>query len=371
MDLEQYTLEDIEDFMQTEEYEQLDELSKQTLGRYVLRNHEKSASLAREKADNDDAQSKAMSIDYGSNREASKHMKPVRDALHDAGKKIQHKTYQRQMGMYRAVKKLTKEGTEPCLALIQAIEESKASDITAIFDKIMAQKLSEAIEDKKVEIAESIFVSQEDQELMEDYEQLDELSKQTLATYIGRASQEVKHAGRSAGLHSSLFHMNGNDNDKKFRDDSLKHANKRIIGINKAARKLTKEDLDAMSLEELDDLIENADQLDEVSGKLLGPYIQKARADRQKKYDNEKELDRHPKVKEILDKKRELYDRREYTKSGDNKHQKTINKLRAKEPEVKKKLDPNYPKSGIQGANKRGRGIEAAIKKLTQGKLSD
>lgn len=136
-----------------EDFEQLDELSKQTLGRYVLRNHEKSASLAREKADNDDAQSKAMSIDYGSNREASKHMKPVRDALHDAGRKIQHKTSKRQIGMYRAVRNLTKEQVEDFLQSeeFQALDELSKSTLGSYVKKAsadMATRYGSEVDDR-------------------------------------------------------------------------------------------------------------------------------------------------------------------------------------------------------------------------------
>ena len=106
--VDRLTKESIESFMQTEEFEQLDELSKNALSRYVMRNHEKSMELARHKAENDDAQSKAMSLDYGSNREASKHMAPVRDALHREGKKISNKISRRQFGMYRAARNLSK-----------------------------------------------------------------------------------------------------------------------------------------------------------------------------------------------------------------------------------------------------------------------
>lgn len=323
-----------------EDYEQLDELSKKTLGSYVLSNMANTANLHKAKGENDTAKQKAMDLDYGSNREASKHMEPVRSALNKSGKEIDRKLSKRQFGAYRAVRNLTKEQVEEFLQ-------------------------------------------------SEEFQALDELSKDTLGRYVKKAALDrVKRTKREHELdtkNDQLSNAMHNIDDKEARDAihvarskvwKQKEANddkheKRRDGINRAIKRLTKEDLDVMSLEELDDLIENADQLDEVSGKLLGSYIQKARADRQAKYQNERDLDAHPKIKAIKDKRSDYYNRREYNKHGDSKYRKQIDALHTKESDTKKKLDPKWPMSGTRGANKRGRGIEAAVKKLTQGKLTD
>lgn len=356
-----------------ENIDQLDELSKATLGSY----------LKKAKASHKDANSKERRA-----------LRDFNVALKDGEKSnierreqelVRHGSLaqKRADGIFDAKKRLTKESTEMYTDLIQAIEESNAKDIAAIFEKAMAEKLQGIFDDSKAAIVESVF---------EDADQLDELSKTTLGSYVKKANRSAIDAAHALGdkkakadeidrFTNRLDGVGGSNYREKMKDDAgvnFSHQNKdhekmskRHRGITNAVKRLTKEDLESMTEEEMDSLIENLDQLDEVSGKLLGSYIQKARADRQKKYDNENELNQHPKVKKILDKRRELYNRREYTKSGDSIHRKTIDKLRAKEPEVKKKLDPNYPKSGIQGANKRGRGIEAAIKKLTQGKLTN
>lgn len=79
--------------------------------------------------------------------------------------------------------------------LIEAIEQGDAATISVLFDKIMAEKLAEAIQERKIEIAESLFVdsevSQFEQELEEAFEQLDELSKSTLGSYVKKASADM------------------------------------------------------------------------------------------------------------------------------------------------------------------------------------
>lgn len=111
------------------------------------------------------------------------------------------------------------------------------------------------------------------------------------------------------------------------------------------------------------------EQVDEVSGELLGRYIQKARGDISKKVAHSKELDADPKAQALAAKRSELYKRGEYDKRGNSKHQTAISKTRDDENKRKKKLDPNYPKSVYTG--KRNTGIDTAIKKLRHGNLSN
>jgi hypothetical protein len=116
---------------------------------------------------------------------------------------------------------------------------------------------------------------------------------------------------------------------------------------------------------------EDFEQLDEISGKVLGSYIQKARADVSAKYQHQRDVEAHPSVKKQSDKISDYYSRKEYTKSGDSKYRKQIDKAREDKYKAMNKIDPNIHKTGSQGAAKRSRGIEKAIKKLTSGKLTN
>lgn len=136
----------------------------------------------------------------------------------------------------------------------------------------------------------------------------------------------------------------------------------------KMSEELTLEDYDVEELEEFI-LSEEFEELDEVSGKLLGNYIQKARADASARYAHGKELDNDPKVKKISAKITDYYNRKEYTKSGASKHANAIAKAHDARDAAKKKIDPNYPKS-VSG-NKRLRGVDKAISKLQHGKLTN
>lgn len=75
--------------------------------------------------------------------------------------------------------------------LIDSIEQGNASGVFAVFDKIMAEKLATAIEEKKEEVVAGIF----EDTLKEEYEQLDELSKETLGKYVKKANlNTIDHA---------------------------------------------------------------------------------------------------------------------------------------------------------------------------------
>lgn len=88
----------------------------------------------------------------------------------------------------------------------------------------------------------------------ESVEQIDELSKKTLGSYVKKAADSVQANTRQANT--------GDDYD--LRHKSLLKTNKRISGIGSAVRKLTKE---------------SVEQIDELSKKTLGSYVKKATSD--------------------------------------------------------------------------------------------
>lgn len=118
-----------------------------------------------------------------------------------------------------------------------------------------------------------------------------------------------------------------------------------------------------------DDVQEDVEQVDEISGAKLGAYIQAAHKDKKKRINHGRELSAHPSVKKITDKRSEYYARKEYDSRGRSKHQNAINNTYEKEGKAKEKLDPNYLKTTNHG--KRSRGIEKALNKLSSGKLSE
>jgi hypothetical protein len=107
-----------------------------------------------------------------------------------------------------------------------------------------------------------------------DEEQLDELSKKTLGSYVKKASDKLSSHG--INMVGSL--------ERGDIENSAYHGRKihtRQKGIAKAVNKLTKEDLEDFSIEELEDFMmsEDYEQLDELSKKTLGSYVKKATSD--------------------------------------------------------------------------------------------
>jgi hypothetical protein len=93
------------------------------------------------------------------------------------------------------------------------------------------------------------------EDLVENYEQLDELSKNTLASYVKKSADKAMMHSFDAGANAK--HGIGSPEFKKHSEKGIK----RYSGILKATRKLTKEE---------------TEQLDELSKSTLGSYVKKA-----------------------------------------------------------------------------------------------
>jgi hypothetical protein len=241
--------------------EQIDEISKATMGRYINKAKD--------------------SIDTASYRQGHK------EAHGSSSKPLEKKLTKRHKGISTAVSKLTKEESEQIDELSKATMGSyikKAADrmstqgVTAGL-KIAADEKSKknfdtiAKRQKGIDTAVS-KLTKEEQDFVDslndaDIGQIDELSKKTLGSYVKRAADQKDKLKRDAEAASQLGHdMRKLDNNEAGAQKMFQHAGKQIrksvnrtIGLNKAVDKLTKEEVE---------------QIDELSKKTLGSYIKKA-----------------------------------------------------------------------------------------------
>ena len=95
LNLEDYSLEELKEFMVSEEFEQLDELSKTTLGSYV------------NKASGDATKSAAGSTSFAFRSTAAKNPR-VKDAAAKISDEEETRKQKRLAGVGKAVQKLTK-----------------------------------------------------------------------------------------------------------------------------------------------------------------------------------------------------------------------------------------------------------------------
>jgi len=221
-DLDQYSFDDLLEFIQTEEYSQLDELSKKTLGSYI------------KKASSNAVTSRGLSKDFNHNADHNVDGNP--EGNRTAANMFNKKANKRLQGISKATDKLTKESVD---------------------------ELSEYGFDELLEFLVS-----------EEYNQLDELSKQTLGKYIKRAATDLDAKSFTSGHQFGLGYKNAGASAEE-------RAYRRKKGIHKATDKITKEDLDQYELGDLIEFIETEEysQLDELSKKTLGSYIKKASHD--------------------------------------------------------------------------------------------
>ena len=122
--------------------------------------------------------------------------------------------------------------------LIDAIASGSALDIESAFEDTMAEKVSFQIEAKRLQIAQTMFTTEE---VDLDEEQIDELSKSTLGSYTKKAALSAVKSG---------VKMVRDMSDGSDSQDGEKTMAKRFKGINRATDKLTKEEVEEQSEQE-------------------------------------------------------------------------------------------------------------------------
>ena len=223
----------------TKEETQIDELSKATLGSYI-----KKASGAEKPKNVMDPKNVPLTkiAAYQGDSETGHFGKRFNQKTYDKAERL-HKN--RSQGITRAADKLAKEEVEQVDEISKAmagryINKAKNSiDLTAWRQgykeagagspsKHMEKKLSKR--HKGIETAVKKLTKEES-------EQIDELSKKTLGSYVNKAAERIGTKGVSAGLRIAA--------DEKS-SGNFKDMGKRQKGISRAVNKLTKEDIDAV-----------------------------------------------------------------------------------------------------------------------------
>ena len=201
-----------------ENFEQLDELSKKTLGSYIKKASDKVFSVSM------GAGHALGGRDYSGDKEGQR-----KERIYNKGF---DKSYKRTNSIKRAADKLTKESVDT-EALIASIVNSKPSEFMSGFESVMFDKITDLINGKKDELASTLFKEPE----IKESEDIQELSKKTLGSYINKAAGDgIDHAERFG------YKTGKKDSIAGSGDGDFKKAFKRITGIKQAVKKLTKED---------------------------------------------------------------------------------------------------------------------------------
>jgi len=143
---------------------------------------------------------------------------------------------------------------------IDELAAGNASGAKDILNDMLSARAFEALEGRKVEIAQNIFNGsvQEEQLNLEDYsleeleefmvseefEQLDELSKSTLGSYVNKASKDAVKSSSASTNWARTSDRARNPRVKvaadQYSDEEEAREKKRLTGIGKAVKKLTK-----------------------------------------------------------------------------------------------------------------------------------
>jgi hypothetical protein len=276
--LEDYSFEEIEYFMQTEEYEQLDEISKKTLGSYVKKSHTQSSQNSHYIGmGNNDPETRGKAI-----RSMNKRTKGIRKAVDRLTKEEVEQIeemfpgtpeYEKKYGkapqdMKKGEKKKTTQGEmektgkgvvhrRKFSEMVESYTEGGVKGLfktlaeeptSAEFDAQLADAKQRAAGTKKQpevskpavqavqneEYELNFFTPEEIEEFMqtEEYEQLDELSKELLGRYKEKANKSAENKYRDSKTYATMA--------KNVERD----ANNRNMNVMKASKKLAKEGIE-------------------------------------------------------------------------------------------------------------------------------
>jgi hypothetical protein len=237
-DIEDYSVEELEDFMMSEEFEQLDELSRKTLGSYVKK-ATTNAIISGEALGKGEKWSKSGQIaskrEKGIGKAVDKITKEEVEELDELSKKTLgsyvNKAHDQLMKHTASVNFKSGRGDSDALSYTH---EPRTARKTANRTKGVATAIGKltkeefTLEDYSVEELEDFMMSEE-------FEQLDELSKKTLGSYVKKATSDVGLAGFVKGTT-----VNDHSRSKDYEDAAAMNK-KRKVGIAKAVDKLTKE----------------------------------------------------------------------------------------------------------------------------------
>jgi hypothetical protein len=264
------------DALRKEEAEELDELSKDTMRSYMdkasdARGHRKlatkkvdnrysgvqkaSAKLAKEEVEQVDEISKAMAGRYVKKAAASIDLTAWRQGHKEAGagnpsKQLEKKLSKRHKGIETAVKKLTKEDSE------QIDEAGKQHiEVTHVTGQKSKKPVSGDNAFKALNHYKSLSTTKSARIVSEDAEQIDELSKKTLGSYVKKASgaERPKNPMNPKSVPITTIAAYQGDSEtghfgKRFNQGTYDKAERlrknRETGIKTAVNKLTKEEIE-------------------------------------------------------------------------------------------------------------------------------
>ena len=294
--IEDYSLEEIQDYMVSEDFEQLDELSKKTLGAYATK---AAHQFADNKTQAQQEYDRGVSMQlHGLGNDKMRDDFAKKNFANSKG--YMDKSIKRRRGLEKAIGKLTKESVELVENDLHTLfkHEKAAGYHPSTGESHYARKVGNKIHvaahdddnghytatfhinskgggdyegnpnSEHKSKAEAIAAVNKRAGVKEEVEPIDELSKGTLSSYVNKAAQSARIHGIMQGDFNSKSKNARKPGTKqswsKMKSDAQNTGWKRQDGIKTAVSKLAKEEVE---------------EIDELSKGTLGSYVNKASKD--------------------------------------------------------------------------------------------
>ena len=132
--------------------------------------------------------------------------------------------------------------------IIDSVASGKALEAKESLNSLLSARAFEALDAKKIELAQALFstkdqIENEEEISKEEVEQIDELSKKTLGSYVSKATDSLSKNRFSLGSSIGATHEKGGADNRldKFKSDPrLRKGENRSQGIKRAVSSLTK-----------------------------------------------------------------------------------------------------------------------------------
>ena len=258
---------------QKEEVDQIDELSTKTLEKY--KNAARADAYDADTVDDDPRfRKRAKGIKTATKKIRSNFVKGVDEAFEQiseaprVGMDYTHASEKSKFDSGHRAKLLNPEGRTSYLSQ-KSYKTAKHAKEAAKFYHSVAHLPMQTVDNKMSQYNKAYDAKHK---MSEEVEQIDELSKATLGSYVKKATNQAFSRGYSGGAMTVRGDMNRDSEEEKAGEKNVHKAIKRVSGVTKAVNKLTQEEQDFV------DSLNDADieQIDELSDTTLKSYAKKA-----------------------------------------------------------------------------------------------
>jgi len=153
------------------------------------------------------------------------------------------------------------EDFSPIADVITLVANDQHAEATGLVNDLLGARVMDSLQDRKETIAQSLFAPSADS--LQEEEQLDELSKATLGSYIQSRTHDLRSSGAAQGARGQW--PKGTKDKAEAISIAKKEGDKIQAGMKLAARKMMKEEIVQEEHESVEDFVKRGGKIKHVA----------------------------------------------------------------------------------------------------------